>query len=278
MFAVNAKIKGWILGILAAGFCALGLMFWQLPDGRMHVWFLNVGQGDSIFIRTPENHQILIDGGPGNKVIEELSEVMPFFDRSIDLVIATHPQQDHIGGLVEVLKRYDVENVLLNGVEYKNSYYDELLREIISQNTGIFVADAETDFTFGQVLVDVIYPFDQLLLEAFEEVNDTAIAVRIVYKDTIILLTADLEAEAEKQLVESGVNLKADIFKAGHHGSKTSSTLSLLGKVRPEITVIQSGEDNRYGHPHKEALERLKLAGVKTIRRNDLEGRIEFEF
>lgn len=275
---MNQKIKGVIFWVLFAGFCASGAAFWQLPDGRFHVWFLDVGQGDSIFIQTPQNHQILVDGGPGNKVLEELGEVMPFFDKSIDLIISTHPQADHISGLVEVLKKYEVENVLFPGVLYPNSYYDEFLREIYGQDIGVFLADGMTDFVFGEVKVDVLYPFEQIFLESFKEVNNSSIATKIIYRDVEILLTGDMEKSAEMRLVNADVNLRADILKAGHHGSKTSSTPEFLNKVRPEIIVIQSGKNNSYGHPHKEILANIKSAGVKKIYRTDMDGRVEFAF
>lgn len=278
MFFVNQKIKGMIFSVLFAGFCASGAAFWQLPDGRFHVWFLDVGQGDSIFIQTPQNHQILVDGGPGNKVLEELGEVMPFFDKSIDLIISTHPQADHISGLVEALKKYEVENVLFTGILYSNSYYDEFLREIYGQDIGVFIADWTTDFVFGEVKVDVLYPFEQIFLESFKEVNNSSIAIKIIYRDVEILLTGDMEKSAEMGLVNADINLRADILKAGHHGSKTSSTPEFLNKARPEIVVIQSGKNNSYGHPHKETLANIKSAGAKKIYRTDLDGRVEFTF
>ena len=121
-------IKKQIIITLLGLYLVLCFAYLQVPNHSFHLYFLDVGQGDSIFIKTPENHQILIDGGPQNKVIEELGEVMPFFDKSLDLVVLTHPHADHIDGLVEVLKRYRVDNVLVTGVNYENPTYKEFLK------------------------------------------------------------------------------------------------------------------------------------------------------
>lgn len=259
----------------------VGLIFGiqQIPDNRFHIYFLDIGQGDSIFVKTPENHQILIDGGPKNRVLEEMNYVMPFFDRSIDMVVLTHPHADHVDGLVEVLKKYEVAAVLITGVIFKNPSYEEFLREIEKQNIKVFIAESGTDFKFGETIFDIIYPKKQLIGDKFENVNNSSVAMKIIYGDKEILLTGDLEKEVEAELVEDyGSTLKADILKAGHHGSNSSSTTEFLDQVKPEIVIIQSGENNSYGHPNSESLANMQKAGVRKILRNDLEGRIEFIF
>lgn len=268
--------KAWII-IIIFGYAALVLLWRQIPDQRFHVYFLDVGQGDGILIKTPENHQILVDGGPENFILGELIEVMPFFDKSMDLVILTHPHADHISGLIEVLKRYHVENVLITGVDYKSPEYTEFLNEISAQNVRVFWAEEDTDFKFGEVLVDVIYPEMQLNFDKFGNINNSSIAMMIKFRDKKILLTGDLELEGETELIKTGTNLKADIFKAGHHGSRTSSSLNLLKLVRPKAVIIQSGKGNSYGHPHEETLKKLRKLGIKVYR-NDEMGRVEFTF
>jgi len=272
-FTPFLKYLYWGLGCASL---ILVVLLRQLPDDRFHVYFLDIGQGDSILIKTPQNHQILIDGGPENTVVEELSEVIPYFDKSIDLMVLTHPHEDHLAGLVEVLERYEVENVLFTGVQYKSGTYFEFLKRIEGLN--IFFAEAGTDFQFGNVLLDVIYPFESVALENFENVNNSSVAIRVVFGEIVILLTGDLEVEAEEVLIESGVDLEAYLFKAGHHGSRTSSTWELLKKVQPAVVVIQSGEGNSYDHPHPETLRNFARIGVEKVFRNDLEGRVEFVF
>lgn len=263
---------------LIGGFIYLAFALWQVPDGRFHIWFLNIGQGDSILIQTPENHQILIDGGPKNTVMEQLAYLIPFFDRSIDMVILTHPHADHIEGLVEVLKRYRVGAVMFSGINDFGGAYDEFLKEISEQKIPFFIAEKDLDFRFGEVYMDVIFPFEQMVLSEIANLNNSSVAVKISYGAKKILLTGDLELEGEKALLNSGYDLRADILKAGHHGSKTASSFSFLDKVKPEIVVIQSGAGNSYKHPHDEAMSNFEMAGVEKIYRNDLDGRVEFVF
>ncbi len=269
-------IKMWWCAVLM-GYISLGFLFVQLPDDKMHVYFLDVGQGDSIFIKTPQNHQILIDGGPKNTVIERLGEVMPFFDKSIDLLVLTHPDSDHLDGLLEVLKRFKVDSVVFTGILSSKAAYIEFLEEIYERGVDVFVAEEKVDFVFGDVYFDTIYPFEALT-GSVEEMNDTSVVMRVFYKGTSLMLTGDLSVEKEKEIVAQRGMLESDILKAGHHGSKTSSSLEFLGRVSPEVVVIQCGKDNNFGHPHEEALENFEKAGVEVVRRNDLEGTVEFVF
>lgn len=278
MWNFEIKTKRWTLGGLVGIYIFAFFVFWQIPDNKLHLNFLNIGQGDSILIKSPENHYVLIDGGPKNKVIEELGEVLPFFVKKIDLMILSHPHADHIDGLVEVLKRYKVENILFSGVDFKSPAYDEFLTEILNQQINVFIADKETDFRLGDVVLDTIYPLKQIAGESFKNLNNSSVAVKLLYGDLAVFLPGDLEKEAEKELVDSGIDLHADILKAGHHGSKSSSTIEFLREVKPKIVVIQSGENNKFGHPHKESLENFEAIGVQRVYRNDLEERIEFIF
>ncbi|MFH1284504.1 MAG: ComEC/Rec2 family competence protein [Candidatus Peregrinibacteria bacterium] len=279
MIVIAVKTKKFIAAVIVLGYMAAAWLLIQLPDNDFHIYFLDVGQGDSIFIKTPENHQILIDGGGSDGgVIEQLGQVMPFFDKSIDLVILTHPHSDHVDGLVEVIKRYDVSNVLITGVYSDYAGYFEFLDGIYEAGANVFFADSNENFRFADVNIDVLYPFDEIIGEYFENLNNSSIAIMASYSDKKILLTGDLEIEGEKALVESGDNLDADILKAGHHGSKTASSDEFLKKVKPETVVIQCGEGNSFGHPHEETLFNLEEAGVGKIYRNDLDGRVDIKF
>lgn len=263
---------------LIVGYSSLTVLIWQIPDGNFHAYFLNIGQGDSILIKTPENHKILIDGGPKNYVFQELDKVMPFFDKTIDLVVLTHPHADHIDGLVEVLKRYRVNAIMMTGVDYKSPNYSEFLKVATEKNIPTYIAKNKLDFKFGDVLLDVLYPEKELLGTDFKNLNNSSIIIKISYRNRQIMLSGDMEFEEENSLMKMGLNLGADILKVGHHGSKTSSSKKFLDLVKPEIAIIQSGRGNPFGHPSKEALERLKAAGVGQIYRNDLNGRVEITF
>ncbi|MBD3360470.1 MBL fold metallo-hydrolase, partial [Candidatus Peregrinibacteria bacterium] len=157
MIILSRKIKKSVISVLIVLYSVFILLLLQLPDDKFHIFFLDVGQGDSIFIKTPQNHQILIDGGPKNIVIERLGEIMPFFDKSLDFLVLTHPHADHVDGLVEVLKRYKVENVLLTGVYSEYSAYFEFLDIVYDKKINVFFAEANNDFLFSNVLIDVIY-------------------------------------------------------------------------------------------------------------------------
>lgn len=271
-------MKKYLLIIGALIFGILVTAFFQMPDDKFHVYFLDVGQGDSVFIKTPNGQQIIVDGGADSVVIERLGDVMPFWDKSIDLVVLTHPHADHVGGLVDVLKRYKVDGVLFTGAVYEDSFYDEFLKEIDEQNIPVDIADEKADFHFDDVFFDVIYPFEQIAGDSFENINNSSIAMRVIYKDKEILLTGDSEKEVEAELVLSGADLSADILKAGHHGSKTANSLEFLGKVKPDFFAISCGIGNKFGHPHKETLENLKQAGINKIYRTDIDGTIDFSF
>lgn len=264
--------------ILFLGWTLFFLLLWEMPDNRFHIYFLDVGQGDSILIKTPQNHQILIDGGGKTDVLQELAKVMSFFDRSIDMVILSHPHDDHIAGLVEVLKRYRVNYVLFTGIKTRNNYYDEFLDIVENQKIPYLISEAKTDFKFGEVSFDILYPFSSIAGKDFKNLNNSSIALRISYQNHNILLTGDLEKEAELEMIKENLDLKAQILKAGHHGSKNSSTMEFLKKVQANTVVIQSGKDNSFGHPHDETLRNLYRVKVKEIRRNDEEGLIEFIF
>ncbi len=273
---LNKIWRPWLVCLLA-GYSALAVLISQLPDDNFHVYFLDIGQGDSIMIKTPENHQILLDGGPKNYVLQQLDGVMPFFDKKIDLVVLTHPHADHVDGLVEVLKRYEVGAILMTGVDYPSPNYDEFLKVASQKNIQTFIAHNNLDFRFGEVFLDILYPGKQMLGKTIKNLNNSSIVTKVSYKGKRILLTGDMELEEENLLIETGLNLKADVLKVGHHGSRTSTSKGFLNLVKPEIAVIQSGMGNSFGHPHKETLYKLKEAKVKRIYRNDLDGMVEIE-
>ena len=247
----------------------------DLPEREVQVSFLDVGQGDSIFVRTPDDYFILIDGGPSVSVLEELAEVMPRYNRTIDLILLTHPHADHVNGLVEVVKRFEVKGVLLVGTPSSNPFYAELLRLCKDLNIPVYFGESGRDLKVGSYLyIDVIWPFRSMAGAEFENLNNASLAVRLITPNKVFMLTGDAEEEQEGKILESGFDLSTDIFKAGHHGSKTASSDEFLDAIDPHTVVIQSGAGNSFGHPHVEVLERL-LKRALQVRRNDLEGRVK---
>jgi len=264
-------------------FCIIGgiiisyVIVSSLTFGKFQISFLDVGQGDSIFVRTPDDYTMLIDGGPDTKVLEQIGETLPLYTRTIDLLVLTHPHADHVNGLVEMLKRYDVRRALIVGSKYPNAFYLKVLELLKEKKIPVIFADSSRDIKLGSyVYLDILWPGKSAQKEG-ENINNSSLAMRILYGDKSIFLSGDAEKEEEKQILGYGNNLSADIFKAGHHGSRTASSLELLEAVKPLTAIIQSGVDNSYKHPHAETLKKFFEKGIE-VRRNDKEGKIEFIF
>lgn len=262
------------LAVTVATAVASGLEYTRMTDGRLHVYFLNIGQGDAILIRTPHGKTVLVDGGPEDGVLFELGSVLGFWERTIDVMISTHPDKDHIEGLIPVLERYRVLRVMWTGVRDESSFYTAFLESVEIEGANIVITDAERDFEIDNVRFDVLYPFESLVGTMPDDQNSGSIVIKVTYGDFSVLLTGDAPADVERALIEREIDLRADVLKVGHHGSKTSTSADFLEAVGPQTAVIQAGRDNAYGHPHLDVLKKLYRAGA-IVRRNDLEGRIE---
>ena len=244
-------------------------------DGLLKIHFFDIGQGDSIFIETPSGYQILIDGGPDNKVLSAIGSVMPFSDRDIDMVVASHPHSDHITGLMGVLDRYRVENI----VEAKESYdspqflaWQEAVAGESAKETEPVIGK-QINFDDGVVLY-LLHPFQSVAGTEESNPHNDVVVMMLWYGSLRVLLTGDMEARVENKLILAGVDLDADVLKVAHHGSKTSTTEDFLNKVTPQVGIIQVGAENKYGHPSAEVLERLGNYDIKVYR-NDLNGDIK---
>jgi len=242
-------------------------------DGLLKVYFLDVGQGDAIFIETPSGNQVLIDGGPDNKVIQELAKVMPFYDRDIDMVVVTHPHADHVAGLIGVLERYDVKNIVQAKEGYNSPVVPVWQDAVRNEKANEIEAVAGKIIDLGNdVFLKIIYPKESLVGRTVKNPNNSSVVMMLDYKDTEVLLVGDIEAKIEKELLNDDID--ADILKVGHHGSKTSTTAGFLEKVSPQVAFIEVGAKNTYGHPSAEVLSRLEKSGIKYYR-TDLDGHME---
>lgn len=293
-----------------------------LPDGRLHVYMLDVGQGDAILIRTPSDQFILVDGGPDDSVLNELAEVMPFYRRDLALVILTHPHPDHVNGLVEVARRYDVGRVVLTGIDYEYAGYSAFLQTIAEKKIPVVFADGK-DIQVGAgsragggnlndagedpnagsvgaddgdipktgvVLLDMVFPFNSIQGQTFINANNSSIVFRLIYGKTVFFFAADCEQVCEEKIVASGgrggaagnADLRADVLKVGHHGSRTSTSEALLDAVFgaetgagvPRLALIPVGMDNSFKHPYPGTVEKLQAQGVRILR-TDMDGRVE---
>jgi competence protein ComEC len=238
------------------------------PDGRLHVVFLDVGQGDAIFIQSPSGRQLLVDGGRfPSVVLDELGRQMPFWDRSIDLVLATHQDEDHVAGLVSVLDRYQVSGLITNGADAAGDPAFEALLAAANQD-GVAVHAAQTGefISLDGAQLEILHAGN---VGTEENRNDASIVARLDYGDLSLLLTGDAESAAEATLLQSGCALDAVILKAGHHGANTSSSVPFLEAVSPQVIVISVGEDNTFGHPSPAMLTRAATTGAMILRTDE---------
>src|SRR3989338_8617157 len=244
-------------------------------DGLLKIYFFDIGQGDSFLIETSEGQQILVDGGPGNQVLSKLGEVMPFYDKDIDLVVLTHPHFDHYAGLVEVLGRYEVGSIMEAKEEDNTAGFKAWRDAVNNEGANEIEAIASRTINLGdETQLVVLYPTESLEVHNFKNPNDSSVVLMLKYKELEVLLTGDIETKGERAMLLDGINLDADVLKIAHHGSKTSSTEEFLSAVSPEVAVIQVGAKNRYGHPSPEVLERLENYDIKYYR-NDLDGDVK---
>lgn len=269
----NLNQKAAVAGSLVVGF--LGLAWGNTQaDGYLHVWFFDVGQGDAIFIQTPSGRQILVDGGLYPSLLQDqLGRQMPFWDKELDMVIATHPDADHVTALPGVWERYTVGQLLTDGSALGESPpFDALLQAAAAHNTPIHHALAgQTIVIEDGVRLEILHP-GPVLDE--ENRNDNSVSVRLVYGSFTLLLTGDAEVNGEAAMLARGRDLYSLVFKAGHHGSNSSSNSHFLAAVQPQIVIVSAGENNRYGHPHRELLERVDEIGAVLLRTDEL-GTIE---
>lgn len=274
--------------LLVANILAWFVVFDLSKPRFLEVIFFDIGQGDAIFIQTPKRTQILIDGGPSSRIIQKLGETMPFYDRSIDFIISTHPDADHLLGLVDVLKRYKVNFVGTNGTKSSRPEFQEFESQILEKKISLKALERGQRISIGKdVYFDILAPLEDFKGREVSDFNTSSIVLKMVYGKNSFLFTADAPKTIEEGLIRTGANLDSDILKVSHHGSKTATTDIFLEKVSPEIAVIQVGGDqmakgkdcdnkerNRYGHPHCEVLERLEKYGIKIFR-TDVDGDIK---
>lgn len=288
--------------MIFAGFLlALNVFIWQevfalAKHNYLKVDFLDVDQGDSIFIKTPENHQILIDGGPDSKILQKLAERMPFWDKTIDLVILTHPEKDHMQGLLDLFLRYKIDYFLWTGI-IKNNAENKKLVSILNEmrqprqprhyfgaggalfpaakTTKVITASTGQEIKAGKILIEILYPLENLAEKELKDTsNDTSIVLKLIFGKDSFLFTGDISSSAEKELADSKESIESDVLKVAHHGSKYSTSDLFLENVKPKIAVISVGKNNFYGHPTPEVLQKLENFGIKVMR-TDIDGDVE---
>ncbi len=232
----------------------------QAETSNPEIIFFDVGQGDAILIQQ-DNFQILIDGGPDDAIIYHLAKKMPADDKTIEIVVLTHPHEDHIRGLMNVLDEFTVEKVFINRIEYENKAYRYLLENY--EDILVQVKEGDT-FKYGEVLGTVIYPPKEKKVQD-RNINNESVAILTEVQDYRVLLMGDAEHEVERRLLESHYLENIYILKAGHHCSKTSTSDMFLNVTNPQLAICSCGEGNKFGHPDYETLEKFQNLGVQYL-------------
>lgn len=259
----------------------LGTIFlWQevirFSDKNLKVYFFDVGQGDAAYIRTPENQDILVDGGPDSTILTKLGKEMPFFDREIELVMLSHPQADHLSGLIDVMNRYKIDRILWTKIKCDTGVCQEFERKINEKKILEEKVVAGNAINLGSIEVRIFHPFSDLEDKYLKDSNESTIVAQIVYGKNSFLFTGDISKEIEDKLLNTKFVLKSDVLKVAHHGSKQSSSLNFLSVINPNYSIISVGAKNSYGHPTPQTLQNLKEINSNFFR-TDKDGDIKCE-
>jgi len=260
---LNYRLDKMLSGRLLLAILLADILVWvavvSLPDGNLHVCVFDVGQGDSILVRTPSGRNILIDTGPDPRAARvQLGKNLPFWDRQIDLLVLTQPQADHNSGAIDLLQNYNVKNIamppLTSNSEFSRRLNDEMNRRGLT--TLSLVAGKEIALERG-IRLTILHPPVGLLAGTVDDINNNTSVLKLEWDRVSFLFTSDIEQEAETYLMEKRANLHSAVLKVAHHGSRGSTCESFLAAVRPSAAVISAGADNRFGHPHRETVEKL---------------------
>ena len=282
-FSLLKKPFFWLILILAA----VGIAISQVPNEQVHLVFCNVGQGDASLISYKQT-QVLIDGGPNSEVIECLNNNIPAWDRDIEMLVLTHPEADHMTGLIEVVKNFNIKYFVANGIINDNATFWQLQQEIANEGANIYLPKAGDQLKVGDLRFKVLWPEQSLgsplvwqtinesdksmvmgVATVDGEMNDIGIALEFIYGENKIFYSADVSSVVEKSLALEDI----DILKVAHHGSKYSTSAQSLSVLKPELAVISVGK-NSYGHPTQDVLDRLSTIGAKVLR-TDTDGEVE---
>ena len=277
------KIREKARTIFLLFFAGLVILIWYLvfyAERHQNLWvtFFDVGQGDSAFIETPAGTQILIDGGPDNKILSKLGRELPFWDKSIDVLLLTHTHADHLDGLLGVLKRYDVGLVIESGANDSLSEYQDWQNLLAQKKIPMVIAQAGEKINLANdVELDILSPLSDFAGKSVKNAHDAVVVSKLVYGKYSVLFTGDAETKVENQMLAQEKNmLPSKILKVGHHGSKTSSSPDFLRAVGAKEAIISAGRKNRYNLPSQEIVDRLSAIGL-NLWRTDLAGDIKME-
>ncbi|MDQ5824647.1 MAG: hypothetical protein M3441_10625 [Chloroflexota bacterium] len=260
----------WGLVVPVVALLMLLVIVGQQPDGRLHLWVLDVGQGEAILLKTPQGHTAVIDGGPGaTPLLNGIGNRLPFWQRDINLVVLTRPVQDRLMGLVDLMGRYEVGQVVQTEYTATGGVQAQWLRLLSSQQVPVHYATRGETLTFAgepDVVLEVLSPAPE---------EDGPIALKLTYASHSFLISGEARDEAEAEMLSyKGEGLRSQVLVVGHSGGKGAATSRFLSAVRPQVAIISVGQGNRFGYPAPETLESLSAAGA-LVYRTDLNGTVE---
>ena len=267
------KQRKWVYAFLtflaSAGFVFVNVSA-PVKTDKLQIAFLDVGQGDAILI-SQGSKQILIDGGiSGQKLLEKMGAYIPFDDRKIEIMIATHPDADHITGLVDVLKNYTVETVIESGAESDSQIFATLEKTIEEKKIEKQIARRGMKIKISdEAQLEILSPTDEIVANSKKDTNSASIVTKLIFGENSFLLTGDMPLEIEDKLLLENALVDVEFLKVSHHGAKTASGEEFLNRVTPRDAIISVGK-NRYGHPTEEVLNRLKEDGARILRTDEM--------
>ena len=257
--------------IVAVVFCISRLSYFDRtlePVDELNVMFIDVGQADCEIVRFPDGRNVIIDAGKNDTEEELVEKLKAYGFERFDIVIATHPHEDHIGGMDTVIDNFEIGCVYMPDASSNSNTFNDMLNSIENKNVKVVKAKAGVS-VIDEENINMVFVAPNS--DSYDETNDYSAVLKLTYGERSFLFTGDAEAVSEKEMLKNGMDLRADVLKVGHHGSSTSSTKKFIKAVNPEYAIIEVGEGNSYGHPHKETLNVLKKA---EIYRTDIHGDI----
>ena len=276
-------MKKRIIKFILTGLTIFAILIWiavfQNRDNFLHIYFLDVGQGDSIYVRTMGNVDLLVDGGPDRSVLSELGNVMPFYDHKIDYVILSHPHLDHIAGLVEVIKRYEIGEIYYTGIEDSSREYLEFLKVAQERKIPLNIIDCNsTKQLDNKTKIKFYWPNNKIEKEIVGNLNNTSVVFKLTYNKFSVLFAGDIEKEPELDMIHSEIKdelLNDNILKLPHHGSSNISD-EFISWINPDMAIISVGKKNKFGHPASSTLDMLYKYNISVLR-TDKDGTIEIK-
>jgi competence protein ComEC len=262
----------YLINLSLLSLIAIFLAIINVSDDNLSIISCDVGQGDATLVQF-KNNQILIDGGPDKSVLTCLGEYMPFYDKTIELVILTHPEKDHFGGLIDVFKNYNVGKFATTNRESSSLEYKVLVNEVGGMGLSSIILNNRVNLRLGKIYLDILNPSEEI---SFRGSNDDGVVILLKYDKFKALFTADVENEVSDFLSTNSKVQNVDYIKVNHHGSKNGLSEKLLQATKPKVAIISVGAKNSYGHPHKEILDLLEKYNVKILRTDQI-GNIEIE-